>query len=99
MRSWCQYEALKYVSFPTQLLSKASKVIPVMAMGKVVSNKKYEFYEYVVAVLISLGMVAFIFGKSGESSQPSPGSSSSWATCALTRSPLTGKAPSTPSTR
>ena len=70
MRSWCQYEALKYVSFPTQVLAKASKVIPVMAMGKVVSNKKYEFYEYVVAVLISLGMVAFLFGKSGDSSHP-----------------------------
>jgi len=70
MSSWCQYEALKYVSFPTQVLAKASKVIPVMAMGKVVSNKKYEYYEYVVAVLISLGMVAFLFGKSGDSSHP-----------------------------
>ena len=25
--SWCQYEALKFVSFPTQVLCKASKVI------------------------------------------------------------------------
>ena len=51
MSSWCQYEALKYVSFPTQVLAKASKIIPVMLMGKVVSRKKYEYYEYVVAVL------------------------------------------------
>lgn len=63
MSSWCQYEALKYVSFPTQVLAKASKVIPVMLMGKIVSNKKYEFYEYLVAVLISLGMIAFMLGK------------------------------------
>merc|ERR1719187_1917341 len=62
MSSWCQYEALKYVSFPTQVLAKASKIIPVMLMGKVVSRKKYEYYEYVVAVLISLGMVAFLMG-------------------------------------
>eukprot|EP00092_Neocalanus_flemingeri_P107816 GFUD01138386.1.p1 GENE.GFUD01138386.1~~GFUD01138386.1.p1 ORF type:complete len:506 (+),score=138.74 GFUD01138386.1:120-1637(+) len=62
MSSWCQYEALKYVSFPTQVLAKASKVIPVMLMGKVVSNKKYEYYEYVVALLISVGMVAFLMG-------------------------------------
>ena len=47
MSSWCQYEALKFVSFPTQVLAKASKVIPVMIMGKIVSNKKYEYYEYV----------------------------------------------------
>jgi len=63
MSSWCQYEALKYVSFPTQVLAKASKIIPVMLMGKIVSKNKYEFYEYVVAVLISLGMCAFLFGK------------------------------------
>jgi len=62
MSSWCQYEALKYVSFPTQVLAKASKIIPVMLMGKVVSKKKYEYYEYVVAVLISVGMIAFLFG-------------------------------------
>ena len=44
-------------------MAKASKVIPVMLMGKIVSNKKYEFYEYLVAILISLGMVAFMLGK------------------------------------
>lgn len=26
LSSWCQYEALKFVSFPTQVLAKASKV-------------------------------------------------------------------------
>ncbi|XP_053615947.1 adenosine 3'-phospho 5'-phosphosulfate transporter 1 [Plodia interpunctella] len=60
--AWCQYEALKYVSFPTQVLSKSCKVIPVMLMGKVISRKKYELYEYVTAVMISLGMMLFIFG-------------------------------------
>ena len=34
-------------------------------MGKLVSNKTYERYEYLVAVLISLGMMAFLFGKVG----------------------------------
>jgi len=62
LSSWCQYEALKYISFPTQVLAKASKVIPVMLMGKVVSKRKYEYYEYVVAVLITLGMIAFLLG-------------------------------------
>merc|ERR1719342_1361730 len=66
MSSWCQYEALKYVSFPTQVLAKASKIIPVMLMGKVVSKKKYEYYEYIVALLISVGMIAFLFGKAGD---------------------------------
>jgi len=68
MSSWCQYEALKYVSFPTQVLAKASKIIPVMLMGKVVSNKKYEYFEYVVAVLISIGMIAFLSGNEDDKS-------------------------------
>jgi hypothetical protein len=30
LSSWAQYEALKYVSFPMQVLSKSCKIIPVM---------------------------------------------------------------------
>lgn len=45
-----------------QVLSKSCKVIPVMLMGKVISRNKYELYEYVTAVLISVGMVLFMFG-------------------------------------
>ena len=60
MSSWCQYEALKFVSFPTQVLCKASKIIPVMIMGKIVSNKSYPYHEYVVAVLLSAGVSLFL---------------------------------------
>ncbi|XP_061742875.1 adenosine 3'-phospho 5'-phosphosulfate transporter 1 [Nerophis ophidion] len=60
MSSWCQYEALKYISFPTQVLAKASKVIPVMLMGKIISRKRYEYWEYLTAALISLGVSMFL---------------------------------------
>ncbi|XP_010774805.1 adenosine 3'-phospho 5'-phosphosulfate transporter 1 [Notothenia coriiceps] len=70
MSSWCQYEALKYISFPTQVLAKASKVIPVMLMGKIVSHKSYEYWEYFTAVLISLGVSMFLLW-STPSKQPS----------------------------
>lgn len=66
MSSWCQYEALKYVSFPTQVLAKASKIIPVMVMGKLVSRKSYEYYEYVTAVVMSVGMTLFLLGSTEE---------------------------------
>ena len=68
MSSWCQYEALKFISFPTQVLAKASKIIPVMMMGYCVSGKKYNHYEYVLAVFISIGMVLFFFGSSSAGS-------------------------------
>ncbi|XP_033859140.3 adenosine 3'-phospho 5'-phosphosulfate transporter 1-like isoform X2 [Acipenser ruthenus] len=60
LSSWCQYEALKFISFPTQVLAKASKVIPVMLMGKIVSRKSYEYWEYFTAVLISVGVSMFL---------------------------------------
>lgn len=60
LSSWCQYEALKFVSFPTQVLAKASKVIPVMLMGKVVSNRTYPWHEYGTAALLSLGVGTFL---------------------------------------
>ncbi|XP_041108658.1 adenosine 3'-phospho 5'-phosphosulfate transporter 1-like [Polyodon spathula] len=60
LSSWCQYEALKFISFPTQVLAKASKVIPVMLMGKIVSQKSYEYWEYFTAVLISMGVSMFL---------------------------------------
>lgn len=67
MSAWFQYEALKFVNFPTQVLAKSCKIIPVMLMGKVVSRTKYEFYEYLTAVLISLGMVFFLMGSANGS--------------------------------
>lgn len=62
MSAWLQYEALKFISFPTQVLAKSCKIIPVMIMGKIISRNKYEFYEYIVALLISVGMIFFLSG-------------------------------------
>ena len=58
--SWCQYEALKFVSYPTQVLAKSSKVIPVMLMGKVVSNRTYKVDEYITALMLSGGIGLFL---------------------------------------
>ena len=60
LSSWCQYEALKFVSFPTQVLAKASKTIPVMLTDKVVSNSTYPCYEYFTASLMSIGVTIFM---------------------------------------
>jgi solute carrier family 35 (adenosine 3'-phospho 5'-phosphosulfate transporter), member B2 len=39
LSSWCQYEALRYVSFPSTTLFKSFKLAPVMAMGMILGNK------------------------------------------------------------
>lgn len=63
LSSFCQLEALKYVSFPTQVLAKSSKLIPVMIMGKLISKKKYPIYEYVIAVTIGFGVALFMMSQ------------------------------------
>ncbi|VDP12382.1 unnamed protein product [Soboliphyme baturini] len=54
LSSWCQYEALKFITFPTQVLCKASKVLPVMVMGRFIQHKTYSARQYVSALLITM---------------------------------------------
>lgn len=37
-----------------------------MIMGKIISRKKYEYYEYVTALLISVGMAFFMLGSADD---------------------------------
>ena len=59
MSSVCQYEALKYVSFPTQVLAKSCKMVPVMLMGYVVSRRVHTAFEYLVALAVTCGVMIF----------------------------------------
>lgn len=60
LSSWCQYEALRYVSFPAVTLFKSFKLAPVMAMGKFLGNKQYPQYDYYVALMIGIGIAMFM---------------------------------------
>ncbi|NWW52262.1 S35B2 protein, partial [Pedionomus torquatus] len=50
----------RILAFTVAVLAKASKVIPVMMMGKLVSRKSYEYWEYLTAALISVGVSMFL---------------------------------------
>lgn len=65
LSSWCQYEALKYVSFPLAMLAKAFKMVPIMLMGKFMNNKRYESYEYISGGMVGFGLYLFL-----DSSEP-----------------------------
>ena len=58
----CQLEALKFVQFPTQSLIRALKIIPVMAMGKLINRNKYKTHEYVMVILVIVGVAIFMHG-------------------------------------
>lgn len=46
-------QALRYISYPAQVLAKSSKMIPVMVMGTVLHGKAYTVIEYICCLLIS----------------------------------------------
>ncbi|KAF2283398.1 hypothetical protein GH714_003914 [Hevea brasiliensis] len=66
----CQYEALKYVSFPVQTLAKCAKMIPVMIWGTVIMQKRYKGMDYLIAFLVTLGCSIFILFPAGTDISP-----------------------------
>ncbi|EEF42171.1 UDP-galactose transporter, putative [Ricinus communis] len=52
-------EALKYISYPAQVLAKSSKMIPVMLMGTLVYGIRYTFPEYLCTFLVAGGVSTF----------------------------------------
>ena len=53
LSSWGQYEALAFVPFSLQTICKATKVIPVMAMGTLLRGTRHrpvEYYEAIVSI-------------------------------------------------
>jgi len=58
--TFCQYEALRYVSFPLQTLGKTAKMVPVMIWGSLISKKKYGLKDYLIAVGVTAGCAVFV---------------------------------------
>lgn len=73
--SECQYEALKHVSFPVQMLAKSFKMMPVMLWGMAIAGKRYGCTDWVIAFLVTGGVTEFLL--TGPTS--SDGGNSEWA--------------------
>jgi adenosine 3'-phospho 5'-phosphosulfate transporter B2 len=56
----CQYEALKYVSFPVQMLGKSFKMMPVMIWGIIISGKSYGRLDWGIAACVTFGVTEFL---------------------------------------
>ncbi|XP_067869388.1 solute carrier family 35 member B1 [Heterodontus francisci] len=53
--------ALQYVNYPTQVLGKSCKPIPVMVLGVLIGRKRYPFTKYLCVLLIVLGVALFMY--------------------------------------
>ena len=56
---WLSNESLKWLNYPTQTLFKSAKLLPVMAGALVINGKRFHPLEYVSAILLLMGLVAF----------------------------------------
>lgn len=56
----CQYESLKYVSFPVQMMGKSFKMAPVMWWGMLIARKRYGVLDWVTAATVTGGTVLFL---------------------------------------
>jgi len=72
----CQYECLKYVSFPVQMLGKSFKMMPVMLWGIAISGKKHSITDWAVALCVTLGVTEFCM--TGPMSSPTDSTGSSF---------------------
>lgn len=60
----CSNQALQFVSYPFQAISKSCKMVPVMLGNVIVGGKRYSAKEIGTTLAITLGVVLFQLGKS-----------------------------------
>jgi UDP-galactose transporter B1 len=53
--------SLKWVDYPTQVIAKSVKPIPVMLMGVFMNGKRYSFGKYLRVIMMALGVAMFMY--------------------------------------
>lgn len=59
--------SLQHVSYPTQVIAKSCKPIPVMILGVLYAHKRYPLAKYLFVLLIVLGVGVFMYNPSKSS--------------------------------
>ena len=60
-------EALRYVSYPMQVLGKSCKMVPVMLGGLVLGGRKFSRFQYLSVAFVTFGVFLFNYGKASSS--------------------------------
>jgi len=61
--------ALFYVNYPTQVIVKSCKMIPVMASSVLIHGKRYPLAAYLRVVMVTIGIIMFTFFKKATKSK------------------------------
>ncbi|KAF9992802.1 UDP-galactose transporter, partial [Modicella reniformis] len=54
------YAALKHIDYPTMILAKSCKLIPVMFMNILLYRRKFPLHKYICVALITIGVSGFM---------------------------------------
>lgn len=62
------YRSLRHLNYPTMILGKSCKLVPVMLMNFLIYRKNFEAYKYATVSLITIGVSGFMLfeSKSGD---------------------------------
>lgn len=63
----CSNMALQWVSYPTQVIGKSGKPIPVMILGVLLARKSYPLKKYLFVLMIVFGIIMFMYKDSNKS--------------------------------
>lgn len=55
--------ALRHVNYPTQVIGKSCKPIPIMILGVLIGKKKHTLKKYIFVLLIVIGVALFMYKK------------------------------------
>lgn len=57
----CSNMSLQWVSYPTQVVGKSGKPIPVMLLGVLLARKSYPLKKYVFVFMVVIGIIMFMY--------------------------------------
>ena len=63
-------EALQHVSYPTQVLGKSIKPVPVMIFGVLIARKRYHPLKFIGIFMVVIGIVMFMMKDDKSKQQP-----------------------------
>lgn len=55
--------SLGYLNYPTQVIFKCCKLVPVLVGSVIIQGKKYSILDYLAAILMCFGLTMFILGE------------------------------------
>ena len=56
-------KSLQFINFPTQVIVKSCKMVPVMVAGALIHKKKYSVADYIRVSMVTVGIIVFTFFK------------------------------------